>query len=398
MTVNDAGEIVVSDDPTKVSYFWYGQEGSSSAFVTVSRGSMNALVYGPGLRFTVNSIGQGIHLYRELSAREVDNGRCASDEVGARLAFMTLQHKSVPGTEVPDAFTQSLLARPMYTARATIMFYYTDASLLQFGNDLSALTAAADALVDQLNQALVNTGDTYYFQFTRAGVLTHIGGYVEQPTSPPITDPYTRFTNHLLAVRNRDIDPGQTPRRDTEGADLAVLVVNDVGEPFTNPPLPVYGVAILQRANCFATPLCQIGTVGYRQYAHAVVSVNALVANFTFSHEVGHMLGGQHDVNGQFAPSQGAYTYSHGYRIDGVARDIMADPECITVGGTTTCSTRQPQFANPSAFFLGTPSPSGTTARDVARTIRVDAEPTGNIYPLTDSQSAPDIFWNGFEY
>lgn len=392
-SVDDAGAIVVSDDPTQVSYFWYGQSGDITVFITVVRGRMSVLVHGPDLLYTINDFGGLRHIYRELVARDADAGRCGSEEVSKRLNWIQTASNPLLTSPITVNSVGPRPTAPAYTARATILFYYTDAALQQYSNDVGALTATADALIDQLNQSLINTRDTYYYQFSRASSLQYVGSYVEQPTSPPVTDPYQRFTNHLYAVKNQD--SANTPSRSTEGADLAVLLVNDVGEP----TLPVYGASILQRADCANTVICQIGANGYRDWAYAAVSVNPLVANFTFSHEVSHMLGGQHDINAAYPPpSQGAFSYSYGYRVSGVARDIMADPQCITVSGVTTCTTRQPQYANPKAVFIGTSTASGTSTRDVATTIRMLAEGTGNIYPLTDSQSAPDIFWDDFEY
>ncbi len=58
-----------------------------------------------------------------------------------------------------------------------------------------------------------------------------------------------------------------------------------------------------------------------------------------------------------------------------------------------------PQFASPAAFFGPLVLPAGIAGQaDVARTLRLGAEPTGNIYPVGEDQAAPDLFWDGFEF
>jgi hypothetical protein len=62
------------------------------------------------------------------------------------------------------------------------------------------------------------------------------------------------------------------------------------------------------------------------------------------SHEFGHLLGGQHDIDN--GPASVPYTYSHGYRVNGLARTIMAYP----------CSLPCPvkaQYSNPNVNFIG---------------------------------------------
>lgn len=124
------------------------------------------------------------------------------------------------------------------------------------------------------------------------------------------------------------------------------------------------------------------------------------------AHEFGHVMGGVHDLNAEFDQDDvfpGAYADSYGHRNPGVGRDIMADPECIDDDGNAStpkqCLFRYPQFSNPNATFSPFLVPAGIAGQaDVARTLRLRAEPTGNIFPVGENQSAPDLFWDGFEF
>lgn len=81
----------------------------------------------------------------------------------------------------------------------------------------------------------------------------------------------------------------------------------------------------------------------------------------------------------------------------------MADPECIDHDANTAtpkqCLFRYTQFANPNAYFSPFLVSAGIAGQaDVARTLRLRAEPTGNIFPIGENQVAPDLFWDGFEF
>jgi len=419
-SIDDDGNLIVDDDPRKLGYFWYGRDGRNHLFLTVHGGNVHAMVHGPLLRLGIRPEHPGTVL-RELDAAAVDAGGCATDSpraipipVGVAGAAATSTSAT---TKPPLAETQPLASpihAPKHTARIGLMLYYTDAALAEFPNNdpnnppLKQLQTVATGLVDELNQALTNSGDTYYVRFTQVGDLVNLPGYDE---SPQIADPNSRFTQgHREQLRTYDRNTNNSPRRETIGSDFAILLVKDQGEPNAMPiPRPVWGAAYTQRNNCAQNGLCDVGdgsypvtNFSYRDYAYAVVSIAPQAQNLTFAHEVGHMLGSNHDPNVQFpiGDLRAAFGFSYGYRVPLVARDIMSDPRCVDTTGDgigDQCTERVPQFANPRVDFFGTPAVSGLPTRDVVRTVSCLAEPSGNLYPLSDAQSAPNLFWGGFE-
>lgn len=390
--VDDEGNLIVDPDPNRLSYFWYGRSGNNHLLLTVQRGNVEALLFGPRIRYTVSAIRASQPVLREMDAEGIDSVACADDRIAAILqaaedskvggtAYHARAQESTRAAMKPEKPVRLQQDRPKHSTVITLMIYYTPQALALAGS-MGVLETKATSLIGELNTALLNSGHPYYVRFEQQGGLFLLPGYNETPS--PFPDPFDRFAlGHLAQLRSYDRDSGNSPTRATQGSDFAVLLVADVGAPNN----PVYGAAYTQRHLC-SDLLCHIGdgsypTTGgfsYRDSAHGVVSIDVFAANYTFAHEVGgHMMGGGHDPNPGFTPPRGAFTFSYGYRIAGVVRDVMADPRCVG----TVCSDRQLQFANPRVQFIGSGSPSGTTTRDIARTITCLADYSANLYPFT---------------
>ena len=324
-----------------------------------------------------------------------------------------------------------------------MLFYFTDvlAEALDDDSDPNwnytpGNIAIAEALlgsrtqvyIDEINQSLRNSGGLSHIQFRRKGPVVQLfhepnpGVYAPYDESPGVAKPYDRFAVHLLRLadfENNIITGGSGPpgpRRADHDADLAVVLVNDMGNPSDAPPLPVFGVAYMQRANCgsWGGTQCGVGpgVVGgqFGMFGYAVVSAAPQTANFTFSHEIGHLFGADHDepfANLIVPPS---FAHSFGHRTSTV-RDIMADPWC-GAWQSDSCP-RSQQFSNPEAYFIGSSIPAGTPGGRTcanpapgacpftsftALTFRKNAQGHANIYPVGSNQTEPDLFWDGLEF
>lgn len=89
-------------------------------------------------------------------------------------------------------------------------------------------------------------------------------------------------------------------------------------------------------------------------------------AKWTFSHEIGHNLGGNHHPT-QTGGNARPFDYARGHRVEGKERDLMAydcpPPEAVCKRGL--------EFSNPDVPFIRYPDlPSGTADRNNARSMR----------------------------
>lgn len=141
-SIDDAGNVVVDDDPRKVGYYWYGRSGRNHLFLTVHRGNVHAMVYGPLLRLGIQGEPAGTVL-RELDAAAVDAGGCATEAPRALPVPVDALRASSRATPVvakpPGAGNSdhaSSVPAPKHTARIGLMLYYTDAALAQFPNNI----------------------------------------------------------------------------------------------------------------------------------------------------------------------------------------------------------------------------------------------------------------------
>lgn len=320
--VDEDGEIIVDDDPSRVSYAWYGRSGSDHLLLTVVRGQVRGMVYGPGRRLGIGSEGRRTVL-RAIDADAVDAGGCASNRIrdlpdfGSALRSQRRTDSDAPpagddstaGTGPESKAARGQLARPKYGARIGVLFYYTTAAE-QFRTDpndpdtalgVTGLQAMAASWIDQVNTTLRNSGDPYHVQIEQIGPVTLHPTYTEL-TAQQQPDADLRYTGHLLFLRDYDRF-GLTGSRPDVGADFAILMVADSG----NPNRRVWGAAYTQRNNCVFDGQCDVGdgvfpvgTGTYRNHAYAALTVNPEAQNLTFSHEIGHMLGSNHDPNVEY--------------------------------------------------------------------------------------------------
>ncbi|KNC54097.1 uncharacterized protein AMSG_12299 [Thecamonas trahens ATCC 50062] len=181
-----------------------------------------------------------------------------------------------------------------------IVVGYTDGALAAAGNSHATIAVDIEAAVDELNEAMTNSGLTS--QFALVATL-HVPSVENEATTP--------MSEVLDAVHNPGdgVGDGLNKLRDAMGADAAALIVGSTAT------TSACGLGYLTTVlDAMQTP----------SFMFSVSTLSCVRVAMTLAHEVGHNLGGNHDL--ATTTSAGLFSYSHGYLFGGGQgyRTIMA--------------------------------------------------------------------------
>jgi hypothetical protein len=387
-TVDDeTGQIIISDDPNELSYYWHGRNGRDHLAITVVRGTVAARLHTPVAGYSIQREGRE-HQYRSINMALLNQGACKGPITGRELAVGTPRPKSTEAAPQAQAapratFTASAAASaaaPKFTVHIDVLFYYTDQAALLLdpnynattnpGPALAMLQARAQQYIDEVNQTLQNSGIANVVTLHQVGPVTRLMNFFS-PTTPynegatNSNIPFVRFQTHLNYAQLVDINniaPPRPPNRAVYGADLAIVMLADMGNANDSPPDPMFGLAFFQNAQCVTSSLCGPGVgVDYADAAFGVLSISEETQRFTFSHEIGHMLGADHDHPASWPHLAQEFSHSYGYRVPAPnpptergARDVMADPWCGTSWNPAIdLCPRSQLYSNPEIVFPG---------------------------------------------
>jgi len=151
---------------------------------------------------------------------------------------------------------------------------------------------------------------------------------------------------------NRLVDPdyveyqGVLPLRNLHYADVTVLIVqNGLG-----------GASFKMEAV----------TVGFESLAYAAVNRGSALSKYDFTHELGHIMGAQHNRPGAGIEMK-PYHYNHGYDPDTHPwATVMANPDGSPPDPTTGLEPRLLRFSNPDLAYEGIPTGIASDQADAA--------------------------------
>jgi hypothetical protein len=193
-TVDDeTGEIIISDDPNELSYYWHGRSGRDHLAITVVRGMVAARLHTPAAGYSIQREGRE-HQYRSINMALLNRGACKGPITGRDLAALTPRPKSGDPTSTASAAASSAppqaikpggtAAAPKYTVHIDVLFYYTDqaAQLLDPsynpttnpGPALALLQARAQQYIDEVNQTFRNSGIANVVTLHQVGPVTRL--------------------------------------------------------------------------------------------------------------------------------------------------------------------------------------------------------------------------------
>ena len=278
-----------------------------------------------GSLFQIRYIGNGVH-----AVREIDESRFPPDGEPVPISLPNHSPPSIPDQLAMDS-----------AAGFDVMVLYTPAARAAAGG-ATAMTALVNLAVAETNTAYSRSGVIPRVRLVYSG---EVAGYTEagdfSTDLSRLRSPSDGFMDNIHALRN------------AFGADMVSLIIEGNGS--------LCGIGFLMLTE----------SAGFAANAFSVSARNCATGNYTFSHEMGHNMGLQHDRIAQ--PANGVFPHSHGYvNVVNNFRDIM--------GVATGCGgcPRIQNFSNSNVTHNGFP-----TGVPIAAPNSADAAASLNATALT---------------
>lgn len=371
--------------PELFSYTWIGQGDSYDLRLTVHHGYAVGVLSGPAGRFFID----WKHVkYLRLDYFMVDDSIAdeGPDRAPARQSAPTAPHALTTAAvqEATIARIEPQAVEPTAVTSTTqldMLVLFTEEARTQAGgnpadcHDTNGVVAYIQQGINDINTA-----------FSRSQIPAQVGVVTVTKLNGYTLIPFNgNHNNTLQNLSNITQNLNIRAFRDVVGADVVTMLTD------TQAHLGVCGVANVQRHGCTvpATPGCDVGPL-FSNWTYYLNTVECSATVDAFTHELGHVLGGEHDIaNTSILPNIASYPYSYGYGVLSNTygfETIMSqkfDPPRYPV--------RLLQFSNPSVFYQRHATGDAATA-DNAHTLR-------NLLPGTSGfRVRPEtIFANGFD-
>ena len=317
------GEKVAQRSADDVSWAGPLRGGEGWVQMVYMDGGVTATVrVGEGTVYSIEPLGNGLHAVSRIDQHGYPSEHTPDNPSGALSDALDAAALAEPGTTEGTVGTTAL-------STINVMVVYTAAAATATANIGSLIQLA----VDETNQSYVNSG----IEIDMVKVHTAQVNYSEKGKT------FSTHVNNLKGTTDSHMNEVHT-LRNTYGADVVVLVVNDS---------EACGIAAAINATA-AT-------------AFAVAHYTCITGYYSFAHEVGHLQGARHDryVDSSTSP----YAYGHGF-IPSTKnwRTVMA------YGNNCSNCTRIQWWSNPLKTYPGTGEVMGTAQyEDNARVLNTPA-------------------------
>ncbi len=305
------------------SYSWIGHLDGialSQVILTVRGNQMFGSINYPGGVFEINQVDKEIHAIYEVNQSVLQEDR--TDAVTSNTP---------PNPETPNG--------PMTDNGSVIdvLVVYTDDARAAAGGR-TQIETLIDQAINDTNASYANSGINQRVRLVATAEVNY------NETGNAATDK-TNLRNGTANLQiARDL-------RDAYAADLVTMIIETNTQNLCGEAYNVMGTV----------------STNFAPDAYDVVVRNlCAVANHSFAHELGHLMGARHDWYAD-ATNNSPYTYNHGYVVTPTLpnpwRTIMAyNDECGAQMPVVTC-TRISYWSNPNIIYngLGTGVPAGTS-------------------------------------
>lgn len=363
------------------SYTWDGRGDGYDLRLTIHRGYAVGVVWGSAGRFEIK--------WNQL--KELRMAYFRSDDGFDNRGGSSAQPTSagtIPVLSATAAQTATLARiEPQRPAGAgdtalDILFLFTEEARRQAGGnptdcrDTAGIMATIHQRIDDTNSAFA---DSQIPAQIGVATVSRLYGYTLIPHNG---DNQNTIRNLNNITNNLNIKA----YRNTVGADVVSVLFD------TQTNLGPCGVANVQRHGCSyptATPGCDVGAQ-FSEWATDLDTVECTAVQIS-THELGHVLGGEHHYSGSIPRTIASFPYSYGYGFSSTTSGFETIMAQRFYSDPTHYPVRLLQFSNPNLNHNGVLTGDGTTA-DNAHTLR-------NLIPSTAAfRVRPDwIFASGFD-